>query len=87
MTTTRRPTGMAALSPAWRSPADLKLLRAWERARRAEWARMKLATDGLQQLFGRPEAPLALLRNWGLSAFDRSGPLKSRIIGLAMGAV
>ena len=78
---------LLAAREAWRSPADLKLLRAWERARRAEWARMKLATDGLQQLFGRPEAPLALLRNWGLSAFDRSGPLKSRIIGLAMGAV
>ncbi|WP_298437863.1 FAD-dependent monooxygenase [Ottowia sp.] len=78
---------LLAAREAWRSPADLKLLRAWERARRTEWARMKLATDGLQQLFGRPEAPLALLRNWGLSAFDRSGPLKSRIIGLAMGAV
>ena len=78
---------LLAAREAWRSPADLKLLRAWERARRADWSRMKLATDGLQQLFGRPEAPLALLRNWGLSAFDRSGPLKSRIIGLAMGTV
>ena len=44
-----------------------------------------LATDGLQQLFGRPEPVAALLRNWGMAAFDASGPLKRRIARLAMG--
>ena len=69
----------------WRSPADLKLLRRYERARQGDWLRMSLATDGLQQLFGRAEPAAAALRNWGMAAFDASGPIKSRIIRLAMG--
>ena len=69
----------------WRSPGDMKLLRRYERARQADWLRMSLATDALQQLFGRPEAGAAALRNWGMSLFDVSGPLKSRVTRLAMG--
>jgi len=76
---------LLAARPSWRTPDDLKLLRAYARARRARWMPMKLATDGLQQLFGRTEAPLALLRNWGLAAFDRCGPLKARAIDFAAG--
>ena len=75
---------LAAREP-WRSPGDLKLLRRYERARQGDWLRMSLATDGLQQLFGRPEPVAALLRNWGMAAFDASGPLKRRIARLAMG--
>ena len=46
---------------------------------------MGATTDGLQQLFGRPGPMAAALRNWGMTLFDRSGPLKSRIARLAMG--
>ena len=46
---------------------------------------MSLATDALQQLFGRPEPAAAAVRNWGMALFDASGPLKSRIARLAMG--
>ena len=74
-----------AAREAWRSPADLKLLRRYERARQGDWLRMSLATDGLQQLFGRSGPAAAALRNWGMAAFDASGPLKSRIARLAMG--
>ena len=70
---------------SWRTPADLKLLRRYERARQGDWLRMSLATDGLQQLFGRPEPAAATLRNWGMTAFNASGPLKARIVRLAMG--
>ena len=70
---------------AWRTPADLKLLRRYERARKGDWLRMSLATDGLQQLFGRPEPAAASLRNWGMALFDASGPIKSRVARLAMG--
>ncbi len=70
---------------AWRSPGDMRLLRRYERARQADWLRMSLATDALQQLFSRPEVLLSTLRNWGMTAFDHSGPLKSRIARLAMG--
>lgn len=69
----------------WRSPGDLRLLRRYERARQADWTRMSLATDVLQQLFDRPNSPLAGLRNWGMTAFDHSGPLKSLVTRLAMG--
>jgi 2-polyprenyl-6-methoxyphenol hydroxylase-like FAD-dependent oxidoreductase len=69
----------------WRGPGDLKLLRRYERARQGDWLRMSLATDGLQLLFGRPETAAASLRNWGMNLFDASGPLKSRIVRLAMG--
>ncbi|MDO5288979.1 MAG: FAD-dependent monooxygenase [Pseudomonadota bacterium] len=68
----------------WRTPADLKLLRRYERARQGAWLRMRLATDGLQQLFGRREAAAVALRNWGMRAFDVSGPFKNHIARLAM---
>ena len=74
-----------AAREAWRPLSDLKLLRRYERARQGDWLRMRLATDGLQQLFDRPEPLAALLRNWGMTAFDASGPLKRRIARLAMG--
>jgi 2-polyprenyl-6-methoxyphenol hydroxylase-like FAD-dependent oxidoreductase len=70
---------------SWRSPADLKLLRRYQRARQADWLRMSWATDGLQQLFARPEPAAVALRNWGMKAFDACAPLKSRIAKLAMG--
>ena len=72
---------------AWRGLADLRLLRRYERARQGEWLRMRLATDGLQLLFGQPGPLAGALRNWGLTLFEHSGPLKSRIAKLAMGTV
>jgi len=69
----------------WRSTGDPKLLRRYERERKAGLAPMGLAMDGLQQLFTRPEAPLQALRNWGMKGFERSGPLKDWMARQAMG--
>ena len=69
----------------WRSTGDLKLLRRYERERKAGLAPMGLAMDGLQQLFSRPEASLQALRNWGLRGFERSGLLKDWAARHAMG--
>lgn len=69
----------------WRPLSDLRLLRRYERARRGDWLRMKLATDNLQWLFGHPTPLVGALRNWGMALFERSGPIKSRIARLAMG--
>ncbi|WP_137895119.1 FAD-dependent monooxygenase [Ramlibacter sp. 2FC] len=69
----------------WRSVGDLKLLRRYERARQAEVLGMGLATDGLQQLFSLAGDPWAALRNWGMSGFERSGPLKAWVARRAMG--
>lgn len=69
----------------WRSTGDLKLLRRYERERKAALAPLGLAMDGLQQLFSRPEAPLQALRNFGLRSFERSGPIKDWAARQAMG--
>ena len=68
----------------WRSVGDLRLLRRYERQRKAGILPMGLTTDGLQQLFARSEAPWQLLRNWGMTGFERSGPLKDWIARRAM---
>ena len=69
----------------WRSVADLRLLRRYERQQKAALAAMGFATDGLQQLFARPEAPWQALRNWGMKGFERSGMLKDFVARQAMG--
>ena len=60
----------------WRPLSDMKLLRRYERARQADVKSMGWLTDQLQNLFAQPGAPWQPLRNWGLSAFDKLGPLK-----------
>ena len=69
----------------WRSVGDLKLLRRYERSRKADVLAMAGATDGLQQLFAQQAEPWATLRNWGMTGFDRSGPLKNWVARQAMG--
>ncbi|KLN57482.1 FAD-dependent monooxygenase [Variovorax paradoxus] len=69
----------------WRSVGDPRLLRRYERARRADVLQMSLATDGLQQLFSHSVGPLPALRNWGMRGFDRTRLLKHWIANQAMG--
>ncbi len=69
----------------WRSVGDERLLRRYERARRADVLAMGLATDGLQQLFSHTLEPLPQLRNWGMRGFDRTRLLKNWIARQAMG--
>ena len=70
----------------WRPLHDLKLLRRYERARAADVLAMGLVTNGLQRLFAQNGRAWAPLRNWGLSGFDRSGPIKHWMTRQAMGA-
>jgi ubiquinone biosynthesis UbiH/UbiF/VisC/COQ6 family hydroxylase len=69
----------------WRSVADVKLLRRYERARKLDALALGTVTDGLQQLFARSESPLQALRNWGMQGFERSGGLKQWVTKRAMG--
>jgi 2-polyprenyl-6-methoxyphenol hydroxylase-like FAD-dependent oxidoreductase len=69
----------------WRGVGDLKLLRRYERARKADVLAMGAATDGLQHLFAQPAEPWATLRNWGMTGFDRSGLVKDWVARQAMG--
>jgi 2-polyprenyl-6-methoxyphenol hydroxylase-like FAD-dependent oxidoreductase len=68
----------------WRPLSDTKLLRRYERARKAEVMAMGLVTDGLQMLFAQPSMPLQKLRNWGLSSFNQLSPLKTWMAAQAM---
>jgi 2-polyprenyl-6-methoxyphenol hydroxylase-like FAD-dependent oxidoreductase len=72
--------------PYWRSVADPRLLRSYERARKAEFALVGGAGDGLQQLFSHPHAAAASLRDWGMNRFNALGPLKQWVARRAMGS-
>ena len=69
----------------WRSVADEKLLRRYQRSRKLEAALLSGATDGLQRLFSQNGSVLQRLRNVGMNGFERSGPLKNWVARQAMG--
>ena len=69
----------------WRSLGDEKLLRRYERSRKADVAAIGAVTDGLHGLFARTDAPWQTLRNWGMNGFSRSGPLKNWLTRQAAG--
>jgi ubiquinone biosynthesis UbiH/UbiF/VisC/COQ6 family hydroxylase len=69
----------------WRSVGDIKLLRAYERARKAEYAMVGGSGDAIQQMFQNNHPAWQKLRNVGMLGFERSGPFKKWITGRAMG--
>ena len=69
----------------WREVNDEKMLRRYERARKADVALMGAATDGLQHLFSRAGSQWKSVRNWGMNGFERSGLLKRWVARQAMG--
>jgi ubiquinone biosynthesis UbiH/UbiF/VisC/COQ6 family hydroxylase len=71
--------------PYFRSFGDMKLLRAYERARKADAAMLRMATDGLQRVFSHSDAMLQGLRQWGMTRLDAATPLKSWLISQASG--
>lgn len=72
---------------AWRGVGDMRLLRRYERSRKGDVLAMGALTDGLQQLFAREDGPWGLVRNWGLTGVDRSGPVKNWFARQAMGRI
>ena len=69
----------------WRGLGDEKLLRRYERQRKADVAAMGAVTDGLHGLFAHTDTRLQVLREWGMAGFARSGPLKAWLQRQAMG--
>ena len=69
----------------WRSVGDPKLLRAYERARKAEFAVVGGSGDALQQMFKQNHPAWQTLRALGMRGFERSGPFKHWVAGRAMG--
>lgn len=70
----------------WRSVADVKLLRHYERSRKLDAAMLATATDGLQRLFAQNGEFWQNLRNRGMSGFDRSALAKNWVTQRAMGS-
>lgn len=71
----------------WRPLDDHRLLRQYERSRKADFALMGQANDALQQIFTQPHPALRALRNWGMNQFERSGSIKHWVARRAMGDV
>ena len=65
---------------------DLKVLRRYERWRRADNRSMLLAMDGLKRLFGSELSGVKILRSLGLDITNKLTPLKNLIMRQAMGA-
>ena len=70
---------------AFRDIGDTVLLRRYERNRAEPIALMRATTDGLARLFGMDDALARFIRNAGLTAVDRVGPLKNLLVRQALG--
>lgn len=70
----------------WRGPDDIKLLRKYERSRKAAFATMGQLTDGLFNLFHTDIRLVQNLRNMGLSGVDKMGPVKTWLTRQATGS-
>jgi 2-polyprenyl-6-methoxyphenol hydroxylase-like FAD-dependent oxidoreductase len=68
----------------WRPVGDDKLLRRYERSRKAGMLPMAAGTDGLQWLFSQNNSAWTALRNWGMNRVDGSGWLKQWMARQAM---
>jgi 2-polyprenylphenol 6-hydroxylase len=68
-----------------RDVGDLGVLRRYQRMRKGDNLMMITALDGFKRLFSNEIAPLAWLRNAGLSAVDGFTPLKTALMRHAMG--
>lgn len=66
--------------PSWRAVGDHRLLRGYERTRKAAAAAIGGACDGLQVMFSQPHSAWASLRNWGMNGFERSVGLKQWVM-------
>nr|WP_315464833.1 FAD-dependent monooxygenase [uncultured Rhodoferax sp.] len=69
----------------WRGVDDMRLLRQYERARKAEFAMVGGSGDSLQQLFSHPHTLVQSARSWGMRGFDKLALLKRRVARRAMG--
>ena len=77
--------GVLAQREYWRGLGEEKLLRRYERARKADVAAMGAVTDGLHGLFAQTDDRWQMLRNWGMNGFGRSGILKRWVTRQAAG--
>jgi len=68
----------------WRNVDDEKLLRRYERSRKAEVLALAATIDGLQRLFSESGSLWQTARNWGMNGFEHSGLVKQWVARQAM---
>ena len=76
------------LADAWRLGLDIgssHVLAKYDQWRRFDNTMMLASTDGLNRLFSNNIAPLRLVRDIGLAAINRAGPVKKFLMRQAMG--
>lgn len=76
---------LIATRESWRGIDDAKLLRRYERGRKAGMLLLDAGMDGLQLLYARDATVWGELRRFGLNGMERSGPLKLWMARQAMG--
>ena len=67
------------------NPADRSVLRRYERSRKGTNAMMLHFMTGLNRLFASDSAILGELRRVGMGLFNKSGLVRERIVGVALG--
>lgn len=67
-------------------PGDRPVLRRYERARKGANASMLHSMTGLNRLFGSDSPLLGELRRAGMRLFNASGPVRERVVKVALGA-
>ncbi len=69
----------------WRGVDDAKLLRQYERSRKADFALVGGSGDALQRLFSHDNPVVRGVRNWGMNQFERAPWVKQWVAHRAMG--
>lgn len=76
---------VSAAIAAGENPGDLPSLRRYERARKGDNQTMLRFMDILNRLFSNESRPLARLRGTGMYLFNKSGPIRERVVQTALG--
>jgi 2-octaprenylphenol hydroxylase len=67
------------------NPGDLPVLRRYERSRKSDNQSMLHFVDGLNRLFSNDSVPMARLRGAGMRLFNKSGPIRTQAVQVALG--
>lgn len=76
---------VAAALIAGENPGDLPGLRKYERARKGSNKTMLHFMDALNKLFSNESASLSRFRGAGMGLFNKSGPIRERVVQTALG--
>lgn len=76
---------LLASAPVWQDIGETRFLERYQRARKEETVLMQTSTHALNTLFKGTLPGLSALRNLGLSATDKLGPLKNLLVRYALG--